>query len=117
MRAEVRSWINKHRLEPFVILLGRVATAAFGPKATVMPHLRKTKGRSTLVVVIDAAFPLAATHYHAFLPLEQQFWSAYSSLPKPPVPFMIGVRPARGWSRAEALAPLFKETQESELTI
>lgn len=117
MRAEVRSWINKHRLEPFVMLLSRIATSSFGPNATVMPHLRRSKGRSRLVVVIDAAFPLAATHYQAFLPLEQKFWLAYASLPKPPVPFMIGVRPSRGWSRAEALAPLFKQTQESGMMI
>lgn len=114
-RAEVRNFVNRNRLEPFVMLLGRLATAAFGPAASVMPHLRKKRGRTTLVVVVDAAFPLANTHYEAFLPLERTFWETYNALPKPPVPFIVGVRPARGWSRAESLAPMFQEQQETDL--
>ena len=35
------------------------------------------------------------------------FWTAYAHVPKPDVPFAVAIRPARGWCRSEALAPLF----------
>ncbi len=52
--------------------------------------------------------PTACLDYAEFLPREKAFWGMYSQLPKPAaVPFLVAVRPARGFCRAEAMAPLF----------
>ena len=43
-----------------------------------------------------------------FLPRERAFWTAYTLLVKPAhAPFVVAIRPARGWCRVEALAPMF----------
>jgi hypothetical protein len=108
--AEVRRWVKRHDLEPFRELLERLAQVAFGPAATVMPHLRRSRGRDYLVLVVDAACPEAGTNYADFLPLERAFWTAYATIPKPAnTAFVVAVRPARGWCRSEALMPLFAQ--------
>ena len=107
--AEVRRWVARNELEPFRDLLERLAQVAFGPAATVMPHLRRSRGKKYLAFVVDAACPEAGTNYAGFLPLERAFWTAYATIPKPAAPFMVAVRPARGWCRAEALMPLFTQ--------
>ena len=112
--AHVRRWMARHDLEEFRDLVERLAQAAFGEAATVMPHLRRSRGRQYLVLVVDAACPEAGTNYGAFLPMEQAFWTAYASLPKPPSPFVVAVRPARGWCRAEALMPVYTTLQTPE---
>jgi hypothetical protein len=106
-RIAAAQYVSRHRLETFHQALTVVAAAAFGPDATVVPHLRRNGRRMQLVFVVDAADPVATVDYAAFLPREQAFWTAYANLPKPDVPFGVAVRPARGWSRLEALAPLF----------
>lgn len=106
--AEVRRWMSRHDLDPFLELLERLAKAAFGPASTVMPHVRRSGGQRYLVFVVDAACPEAATNYEGFLPLERAFWTAYATIPKPAAAsFVVAVRPARGWCRSEALMPLF----------
>ncbi|HEU4631519.1 MAG TPA: hypothetical protein VFS08_17325 [Gemmatimonadaceae bacterium] len=107
--AEVRRWMRQHDLDPFRDLLERLARAAFGPAATVMPHLRRSRGQRYLIFVVDAACPEAATNYAGFLPLERAFWTAYATIPKPVAAFVVAVRPARGWCRSEALMPLFTQ--------
>jgi hypothetical protein len=92
---------------PFERALGGLAVAVFGDEATVVPHLRANGKRQQLVFVVDAADPSANVDYAAFLPREQTFWTAYAHVPKPDVPFTVAIRPARGWCRSEALAPLF----------
>ena len=94
--------------------LDKLAKAAFGSDATVVPHLRRYGKRPFLLFVVDAACPEACTHYEAFLPLERAFWTAYATVPKPNAAFGVAVRPARGWCRAEALMPLFASMQASE---
>ena len=113
--AEVRRWVARHELEPFRDLVEQLAQAAFGSAATVMPHLRRSRGRQYLVMVVDAACPEAGTNYGGFLPMEQAFWTAYATIPKPTAPFVVAVRPARGWCRAEALMPLYTTLQTPEL--
>jgi hypothetical protein len=53
--------------------------------------------------------------YGAFLPRERAFWTAYAQVPKPDVALAVAVRPARGWCRAEALAPFFTHLPTSDL--
>jgi hypothetical protein len=106
-RVAAARYVSRHRLEPFHQALAVVAAAAFGPDATVVPHLRKSGSRMQLVFVVDAADPAATVDYAAFLPREQAFWTAYANVAKPDVPFAVAVRPARGWCRLEALAPFF----------
>ena len=106
-RVAAAQYVSRHRLESFQQALGVLAAAAFGPEATVVPHLRRNGRRTQLVFVVDAADPVATVDYGAFLPHERAFWTAYANLPKPDTPFGVAVRPARGWSRLEALAPLF----------
>lgn len=112
--AHVRRWMAQYDLEEFRDLVERLAQAAFGEAATVMPHLRRSRGRQYLVFVVDAACPEAGTNYGAFLPMEQAFWTAYASLPKPASSFVVAVRPARGWCRAEALMPVYTTLQTPE---
>lgn len=107
--AEVRRAVARAELEPFRELVQRLAQVAFGPAATVMPHLRRSRGRQYLVLVVDAACPEATTNYADFLPMERAFWTAYATVPKPPAAFVVAVRPARGWCRSEALMPLFTQ--------
>jgi hypothetical protein len=109
--SEVSRWLRKHDLVEFRDLLERLAQAAFGEGATVMPHLRRSRGQRYLVFVVDAASPEACTDYEEFLPLERAFWTAYATLPKPSAPFVVAIRPARGWWRSEALMPLFAQFQ------
>lgn len=111
----VRRWMARHDLEDFRELVERLAQAAFGSAATAMPHLRRSRGRQYMVFVIDAACPEASTNYGAFLPMEQAFWTAYASLPKPTAPtVVVAVRPARGWCRSEALMPAYTTLQTPE---
>ena len=112
--SEIRRWMARTELEPFRQLLERLAQVAFGPAATVMPHLRRSRGRKYLAFVVDAACPEAGTNYADFLPLERAFWTAYATIPKPASAFMVAVRPARGWCRAEALMPLFAQLSAPE---
>jgi hypothetical protein len=107
-RPAVAKYLARFRLWDFHRTLSGLALAAFGPDATVVPHLRRVRGIPRLTFVVDAADPSATVRYQEFLPREQAFWTAYTQLPKPSeVPFMVAIRPARGWSRAEALAPFF----------
>src|SRR5262245_26914960 len=107
-RSAVARFLSHHRLDDFHRLLAALADAVFGPDATVVPHLRRVNGNPRLTFVVDAADPSASVRYADFLPRERAFWTAYAQLPKPKrVPFMVAIRPARGWSRAEALAPFF----------
>lgn len=107
-RAAVTRSIARQRLEEFHQTLSGLAVAVFGEQATVVAHLRTTSGREWLTFVVDAADPTSIVEYEAFLPRERAFWTAYSQLVKPPgSQFVVAVRPARGWCRAEALAPLF----------
>lgn len=107
--ADVRRAVARAELEPFRELVQRLAQVAFGPAATVMPHLRRSRGRQYLVFVVDAACPEATTNYADFLPMERAFWTAYATVPKPTSAFVVAVRPARGWCRSEALMPLFTQ--------
>jgi hypothetical protein len=104
----VGRYLARHRLSGFGDELATLATAVFGPQATVVPHLRRVGGDQRLTFVIDAAWPAASVDYTDFLPYEQAFWTAYAQLAKPPEErFIVAIRPARGWSRVEALAPFF----------
>ena len=112
--SQVRRRLRDADLEPFAELLDKLAKAAFGSEANVVPHLRSYGSRPFLLFVVDAASPEACTHYEAFLPLERAFWTAYATIPKPDAPFAVAVRPARGWCRAEALMPVFASMKASE---
>ena len=106
-RNDTARYIARHRLEPFHKALWGLAVAVFGEGATVVPHLRAVGGRKRLTFVVDAADPSASMDYEHFLPRERAFWTAYAHVPKPELPFLVAVRPARGWCRLEALAPMF----------
>ena len=106
-RNDTARYIARHRLESFHRALWTLAVAVFGEEATVVPHLRSLRGRKRLTFVVDAADPSAGVDYEHFLPRERAFWTAYAHVPKPELPFVVAVRPARGWCRIEALAPLF----------
>jgi hypothetical protein len=106
-RTDVAQFVARHRLEPFHRALWGLAVAVFGEDATVVPHLRTVGGRRRLTFVVDAADPSAGVDYEGFLPRERAFWTAYAHVPKPEVAFVVAVRPARGWCRLEALAPMF----------
>lgn len=106
-RLEAAQYVARYRLEPFERVLEGLAVSVFGKDATVVAHMRSDGRRKRLTFVVDAADPTASLDYAAFLPREQTFWTAYAQLAKPAVPFSVAVRPARGWCRNEALAPLF----------
>jgi hypothetical protein len=106
-RTDVAQFMSRHRLEPFHRALFGLAVAVFGPDATVVPHMRTVAGKRRLTFVVDAADASATVDYGAFLPRERAFWTAYAHVPKPEIPFVVAVRPARGWCRIEALAPMF----------
>jgi hypothetical protein len=111
-RAAVSRAIGRYRLEEFQSTLGGLAVAVFGQQATVVAHLRVASGREWVTFVVDAADPSSVVQYEDFLPRERAFWTAYAQLVKPVgVQFMVAVRPARGWCRVEALAPLFSMMQ------
>jgi hypothetical protein len=97
-------------------MLGGLAIAVFGEQATVVAHLRVSSGREWLTFVVDAADPTSVVQYDEFLPRERAFWTAYAQVVKPVgAQFMVAVRPARGWCRVEALAPLFSVLQPAEV--
>lgn len=106
-RLEAAQYVARHRMEPFERSLYGLAVSVFGPEATVVAHLRRSRGRPQLTFVVDAADASARVDYAGFLPREEAFWTAYAHLAKPDVPFAVAIRPARGWCRSEALAPLF----------
>jgi hypothetical protein len=106
-RVAAAQHVARNRLDPFQRMLAGLAVAVFGDEATVVPHLRGEGRRQRLTFVVDAADPRAHVDYAQFLPKERAFWTAYAQLPKPAVPFAVAIRPARGWCRSEALAPLF----------
>jgi len=111
-RAAVTRAISRQRLEEFQETLSGLAAAVFGEQATVVAHLRVSSGREWLTFVVDAADPSSVVQYDEFLPREQAFWVAYAQLVKPTgTRFMVAIRPARGWCRVEALAPLFSTLQ------
>jgi hypothetical protein len=112
--SDVSRWLRHHDLVEFRELLERLAQLVFGSAATVMPHLRRSHGHRYLVFVVDAACPEAGTDYESFVPLEQAFWTAYATIPKPPSAFVVAVRPARGWCRSEALMPVFAQLRAPE---
>ena len=115
-RAAVKRAITRQRLEEFHKVIGALAVAVFGEQATVVAHLRVSSGREWLTFVVDAADPTSVVQYDAFLPRERAFWTAYAQVVKPVgAQFMVAVRPARGWCRVEALAPLFSVLQPAEL--
>ena len=114
-RAAVKRAISRQRLEDFQKLLAGLAVAVFGEQATVVAHLRVSSGREWLTFVIDAADPTSVVQYGDFLPREQAFWTAYAQITKPVgAQFMVAIRPARGWCRVEALAPLFSLMQPAD---
>lgn len=111
-RAAVKRSIAHQRLEEFQKTLSGLAVAVFGEQATVVAHIRLSSGREWLTFVIDAADPTSVVQYEEFLPRERAFWTAYAQIIKPAgAQFMVAVRPARGWCRVEALAPLFSLLQ------
>jgi len=111
-RAAVGRAIGRHRLEDFQTALTGIAVAVFGQQATVVAHLRSASGRQWVTFVVDAADPTSVMQYEDFVPRERAFWTAYAQVPKPAgVKFMVAIRPARGWCRVEALAPLFSMMQ------
>src|SRR5918993_145147 len=115
-RAAVHRAIARQRLEDFHATLGGLAVAVFGDQATVVAHIRTSSGREWLTFVVDAADPASVVKYEDFLPREQAFWTAYAQIVKPVgARFMVAVRPARGWCRVEALAPLFSTIQPAEI--
>ena len=115
-RVAVGRAIGHHRLDDFQHTLAGLAIAVFGQQATVVPHLRTSSGRQWVTFVIDAADPASVVHYEDFLPRERAFWTAYAQLEKPVgAQFMVAIRPARGWCRVEALAPLFSTMQPPEI--
>ena len=114
-RTAVSRAIGRYRLEDFQSTLGGLAIAVFGHQATVVAHLRVASGREYVTFVVDAADPASVVQYDDFLPREQAFWTAYAHIAKPVgAQFMVAVRPARGWCRVEALAPLFSMGQPAE---
>lgn len=106
-RVAAAQYVARHRLESFLGALAGLASSVFGAEATVVPHMRTVGRKRRLTFVVDAADAQAGIDYSAFLPREQAFWTAYAHLPKPDVPFLVAIRPARGWCRSEALAPFF----------
>ena len=111
-RAAVGRAIGRHRLEDLQTALTGIAVAVFGHQATVVAHLRSSAGRQWVTFVVDAADPTSVMQYEDFVPRERAFWTAYAQLPKPAgAKFMVAIRPARGWCRVEALAPLFSMMQ------
>ncbi len=115
-RAAVRRAIGRFRLEDFQRTLSGLAIAVFGQQATVVAHLRSSSGRQWVTFVIDAADPMSVVQYEDFLPRERAFWIAYAQIEKPVgVQFMVAIRPARGWCRVEALAPLFSTLQPPDV--
>jgi hypothetical protein len=115
-RVAVSRAIGRLRLEDFQHTLTGLAIAVFGQQATVVPHLRNSSGRQWVTFVIDAADPMSVVRYEDFLPRERAFWTAYAQIEKPVgVQFMVAIRPARGWCRVEALAPLFSTMQPPEI--
>jgi hypothetical protein len=102
-------------MEDFHKTLSGLAVTVFGGQATVVAHLRVSAGKEWLTFVVDAADPASVVQYSEFLPREQAFWTAYAQIAKPVgVQFIVAVRPARGWCRVEALAPLFSMGQPAE---
>ena len=115
-RAAVARAIGRLRLEDFQHTLTGLAIAVFGQQATVVPHLRTSSGRQWVTFVIDAADPMSVVQYEDFLPRERAFWTAYAQIEKPVrVQFIVAIRPARGWCRVEALAPLFSSLQPPDV--
>jgi hypothetical protein len=115
-RAAVKRAISRHRLEDFHQTLTGLAIAVFGEQATVVAHLRTASGREWLTFVVDAADPASVVQYEDFLPRERAFWTAYAQIIKPVgARFMVAIRPARGWCRVEALAPMFSTMQPAEI--
>ncbi|HEY0969998.1 MAG TPA: hypothetical protein VGE02_03365, partial [Gemmatimonadales bacterium] len=112
--SDVSRWLRQNDLVEFRELVERLAQVVFGEAASVMPHLRRSRGHRYLVFVVDAACPEACTDYTAFLPMEQAFWTAYATIPKPASPFVVAVRPARGWCSSEALMPVFAQMKAPE---
>lgn len=111
-RAAVSRAIGRLRLDDFHQTLAGLAVSVFGDQATVVAHLRVTSGREWVTFVVDAADPASVVQYEEFLPRERAFWTAYAQIVKPSnAQFMVAVRPARGWCRVEALAPLFSMMQ------
>ena len=110
-RTALRKFIDKHELSAFGLVLAQLAHNVFGPRATVVAHIRRHEGQEYLAYVVDAADPSAAVRYDAFMPRERTFWSLFAAMPKPQAPIAVAVRPARGWCRVEALAALFKATE------
>ncbi|GJG87753.1 hypothetical protein tb265_29340 [Gemmatimonadetes bacterium T265] len=106
-RVAAAQFVARYRLEPFHRALSGLAVAVFGADATVVAHLRADGRKQRLTFVVDAADPQAGLDYAQFLPREHAFWTAYTQLAKPAVPFAVAIRPARGWCRTEALAPFF----------
>jgi hypothetical protein len=116
-RVAVSRAIGRLRLGDFQRTLKGLAVAVFGEQATVMAHLRTSSGRRWVTFVIDAADPLSVVHYEDFLPRERAFWTAYAQIEKPAgAQFLVAIRPARGWCRVEALAPLFSTMQPPEVS-
>jgi hypothetical protein len=108
--------IGRLRLEEFQNTLSGLAIAVFGQQATVVAHLRESAGREWLTFVVDAADPVSIVQYEDFLPRERAFWTAYAQIVKPAgVQYMVAIRPARGWCRVEALAPLFSMLQPPQI--
>jgi hypothetical protein len=115
-RAAVKRAITRQRLEEFHETLSGLAIAVFGEQATVVAHLRTSSGREWLTFVVDAADPASVLQYEEFLPRERAFWVAYAQIVKPTgARFMVAIRPARGWCRVEALAPMFSTLQPADV--
>ena len=115
-RAAVQRAIGRQRLDEFQKTLSGLAIAVFGEQATVVPHLRVSSGREWVTFVVDAADPTSVVQYEEFLPRERAFWTAYAQVVKPVgAQFMVAIRPARGWCRVEALAPLFSLLQPADI--
>ena len=115
-RAAVKRAISRQRLDDFHQTLSGLAIAVFGEQATVVAHLRTSSGREWLTFVVDAADPASVLQYDEFLPRERAFWVAYAQIVKPVgARFAVAIRPARGWCRVEALAPMFATLQPPDL--
>jgi len=115
-RAAVKRAISRQRLDDFHQTLSGLAVAVFGEQATVVAHLRTSSGREWLTFVVDAADPASVLQYDEFLPRERAFWVAYAQIVKPVgARFAVAIRPARGWCRVEALAPMFATLQPPDL--
>jgi hypothetical protein len=114
-RAAVHRAIGRQRLEDFQKTLSGLAIAVFGEQATVVAHLRMSSGKAWVTFVVDAADPTSVVQYEEFVPRERAFWTAYAQVVKPVgAQFMVAIRPARGWCRVEALAPLFSLLQPAD---